>query len=121
MPFIKATGIDVAYRLTGPRSGPACVLTHGWTGSVEEWSTVIDPLNAQGWRTLTIDGPGHGDSPAVAARAIYSMHALADLHHQAACALGGTPAVVMGFSMGGAVAEEYALRHPEAVRGLVLL
>lgn len=111
----------IACVVSGPRAGPACVLIHGWTGSTGEWSTVVGPLNDRGWRTLAIDGPGHGGSAAPPAREVYTMPALADLHHEVAAGLGFTPAVVMGFSMGGAIAEEYALRHPDAVRGLVLL
>ncbi len=121
MPFVTAHGIRLAYELSGPAGGPACVLIHGWTGSIVEWAAVIRPLNDLGWRTLAIDGPGHGRSEAPAAREMYTMHALADLHHEVARVLGYSPAVVMGFSMGGAIAEEYALRHPRSVRGLVLL
>jgi pimeloyl-ACP methyl ester carboxylesterase len=121
VPFVTAHGIRLAYELSGPAGGPACVLIHGWTGSIVEWAAVIRPLNDLGWRTLAIDGPGHGRSEAPAAREMYTMHALADLHHEVARVLGYSPAVVMGFSMGGAIAEEYALRHPRSVRGLVLL
>lgn len=67
------------------------------------------------------DCPGHGHPESPTDRGAYTMHVLADLHHEIASALGCVPAVVMGFPMGGAVAEEYALRHPSAVRGLVLL
>lgn len=113
--------IRVAYELSGPTDGLACVLIHGWTGSTEEWATVVGPLHAMGWRTLAIDCPGHGHSAASPLRTAYTMPALADLHHEVARQLGLTPAVVVGFSMGGAIAEEYALRHAADVRGIVLL
>src|SRR2546428_9358028 len=119
--YIEARNIRLAYAVSGPPNGPACILIHGWTGSSEEWSTVVGPLNALGWHTLAIDCPGHGHSAATRARESYTMPALADLHYAVARVLGFTPAVVVGFSMGGAIAEEYTLRHAEAVRGIVRL
>ena len=54
--YMEARGIRLAYELSGPAEGPACVLIHGWTGSIEEWAIVVSPLHALGWRTLRIDG-----------------------------------------------------------------
>jgi len=119
--YIEARKIRVAYAVSGPAEGPACVFIHGWTGSIAEWSMVVDALHHLGWRTLAIDCPGHGHSAAASTREVYTMAALAGLHYEVACVLGFTPAVVVGFSMGGAIAEEYALRHSTAVSGLVLL
>jgi pimeloyl-ACP methyl ester carboxylesterase len=119
--YLEAGNIRLAYAVSGPPDGPACILIHGWTGSIAEWSTVVGPLNALGWRTLALDCPGHGHSAAARARELYTMPALADLHYAVARVLGFPLAVVVGFSMGGAIAEEYALRHAEAVRGVVLL
>ena len=120
MTSITARGIRVWYEESGPVGGRSCVLIHGFTGSVAEWSTVIPMLNDLGWRTLAIDCPGHGRSASPPARDACTMHALADLHHDVAVTLGFRDAVVLGFSTGGAVAEEYALRHPNDVRALVL-
>jgi pimeloyl-ACP methyl ester carboxylesterase len=118
---IVVNNVRIAYQVSGPADGPACLLIHGWTGSTLEWATVIPALNALGWQTLAVDCPGHGASEPARAREAYTMHALADLHHDIATRQGIAPAVVLGFSMGGAIAEEYALRHPRAVSALVLL
>jgi pimeloyl-ACP methyl ester carboxylesterase len=119
--YIEARNIRLTYAVSGPPDGLACLLIHGWTGSSEEWSTVVGPLNALGWCTLAIDCPGYGHSAAARTRESYTMPALADLHYEVARVLGFPPAVVVGFSMVGAIAEEYTLHHAEAVWSVVLL
>ncbi len=114
-------GIDIAYRTAGASTGPAITMIHGYTGNTRNWALTIKPLTSAGWRTLTADNPGHGDSAAPEAPGTYTMESMADTQHGLASSLGFMPAVVVGHSMGGAIAEEYAIRHPEAVRALVLV
>lgn len=97
------------------------ILIHGWSGSSADWQPAVAPLNAAGWRTLALDCPGHGDSDPPGDRRAYTMAALADLHRHVVRSLGLAPAVVVGISMGGAIAEEYAIRHPDDLTGLVLV
>ena len=114
-------GTELAYRIAGPAEGPAISMIHGYTGNTRNWALTIRPLTAAGWRTLTADNPGHGDSAAPEDLSAYTMENMADAQHGLARSLGFAPAVVAGHSMGGAIAEEYAIRHPEAVRALVLV
>jgi pimeloyl-ACP methyl ester carboxylesterase len=123
MPAEKRTidGVSLAYRITADAGGPPIVLIHGLTASRRDWFMNVKPLAEAGWRVLTPESPGHGDSDAPEDAAEYGMAQVADRLHALAVALGFAPAVVVGHSMGGAVAEEYAVRHGADVSALVLV
>lgn len=93
------------------------VLLHGWLGTATaNFGAVIDPLSR--WaRVVAIDLAGHGDGPR---RARYDNPA--DIaEHVAACIATHCdgPVVVVGFSLGGAVAQQLCHDHPELVGGAV--
>ncbi len=94
-------------------SGPNLVLLHGWGMNGSVWSELAATL-AQHFRLHCVDLPGHGASPAGAPCA---LDALADL---LAAALPRRVAVC-GWSFGGQVALNWALRKPDQVERLVLL
>jgi 3-oxoadipate enol-lactonase len=92
---------------------------HGWiaTADLNWWAAYRDLVEA-GYRVLAIDHRGHGRGlrPLVPFRlADCAADAAAVLH-----ALDAAPAVVVGYSMGGAVAQLVARDHPDVVEGLVL-
>jgi pimeloyl-ACP methyl ester carboxylesterase len=114
-------GIELAYRISGDAGAKPIVLIHGLTANMRDWMFTVKPLMEAGWRVLTADNPGHGDSSAPLEPATYEMAHVADVLHRLAMELGFAPAVIVGHSMGGAIAEEYAVRHGEHVDGLVLV
>jgi pimeloyl-ACP methyl ester carboxylesterase len=57
--FLQIGGLQVRYRVTG--QGPDVLLLHGWGGSIESFTPVIQGLAPQ-YRTIAIDFPGHGQS-----------------------------------------------------------
>lgn len=114
-------GVEIAFRTAGEASARPIVLIHGFTGNTRNWALTVKPLVRAGWRTLSADNPGHGSSSAPEDPASYSMAAMADSQHALAKQLGFAPAAVVGHSMGGAIAEEYAIRHPDDVTALVLV
>jgi len=71
------------------------------------------------FRTIAIDWPGHGDSPAGSGE--HSAMRFADLAEEAVAALAPEGAVVLGNSVGGFAAGRLAIRRPELVRGLVFV
>jgi lipase len=101
----------------GPVDGPTVLALHGLTGHGKRWESLAVGELPQA-RVIAPDLRGHGRSPA-APPWNFESH-VADLRALLA-AEGAGPAVVVGHSFGGAIALHLAHRHPELVRGLVLL
>jgi 3-oxoadipate enol-lactonase len=98
---------------------PAVMLLHGWTVTADlNWHAAYAPLVEAGYRVLAIDHRGHG-------RGLRAMtpFSLTDCAADAAAVvrqLGVAPAVFVGYSMGGTIAQLIARDHREIVRGIVL-
>jgi len=93
------------------------VFLHGVGGGRGVWDDQVAFFSARGYRSHAWEQPGYGDAPGVEPY---------DLEHIAAAAQAtierqaGEPAVLIGHSMGGFVAQEVYARHPHWVRALVL-
>lgn len=102
----------------GPPSAPAVVLLHGWYATAAlNWFQVFGPLS-QHFRVLAPDLRGHGRG--IRSRRRFTLADCADDVAETLVALDAEPAIVVGYSMGGPVAQLLWRRHPELVRGLVL-
>jgi len=99
--------------------GPPVMLLHGWMATADlNWAGAYGALQEAGYRVLAIDHRGHGRG----LRPIAPFR-LADCATDAAAVLrelGVIPAVVVGYSMGGAIAQLVARDHPEVLAGVVL-
>ncbi|HKG26824.1 MAG TPA: alpha/beta fold hydrolase, partial [Thermomicrobiales bacterium] len=116
-----ADGRTIAALVAGPGDAQKIVFVHGLGGSQSTWQIVLGEL-AERNRVAAIDLPGHGQSDkADPATTDYSVPALASAVAETLGALKVTPAIVVGHSLGGAVAMHLALEHPDAVAGLVLV
>jgi 3-oxoadipate enol-lactonase len=98
---------------------PAVLLLHGWavTGDLN-WFPAYAPL-AERYRVISLDHRGHGRGLRPA-NGIVRLTDCADDADALLGVLGIDRAVVVGYSMGGAVAQLLWKRHPERVAGLVL-
>jgi abhydrolase domain-containing protein 14 len=121
MPSITTRQIDlddctVHCLETGDPAGRAVVLLHGMKFQAETWRELgtLGQLAGQGLRVLAVDLPGFGRSPAHPLPQGEVVHRLLDK-------LDIDRAVLVGPSMGGRVAMEYAIAHPERLAGLVLV
>ncbi|MFD7258601.1 alpha/beta fold hydrolase [Streptomyces sp. NPDC059874] len=111
-------GVNVFFDDLGPRDGAAVILIHGHPFNRTMWAPQTAALTTAGYRVITPDLRGYGESPVVPGKAL-----LADLADDLAALLarlGIERAVVGGVSMGGQIAMELRLRHPGVVRALVL-
>jgi pimeloyl-ACP methyl ester carboxylesterase len=99
--------------------GPPVMLLHGWMASADlNWCGAYGALIDAGYRVLAIDHRGHGRG----LRALVRFR-LTDCAADAAAALrtlGLAPALVVGYSMGGAIAQLVARDHPDVAAGIVL-
>ncbi len=104
------------YERTG--SGPLVLLLHGLSDTHQLWRHVA-PVLADHCTAVAIDHYAHGHSPMP--EGALTTAVMADGVAQLIERLGMGPAVVVGLSMGGGVAQVLALRRPELVRALVLV
>jgi pimeloyl-ACP methyl ester carboxylesterase len=101
--------------------GAPVILIHGIAASLHAWDFLIPDLVQAGYSTYALDLLGHGDSPKPDSRS-YRMEWLFE-HFASWCESLDLdmPAVIVGHSLGGYIALEYARLFPEKVRGLVLV
>ena len=99
-------------------SGTPVVFTHGWLNTGDVWSGVVDALGGS-VRSLSWDLRGHGQSGLAPPGQYERAQALDDLGRMVAAA--GSPAVLVGHSLGGYLSLAQAILAPEQVAGLVLV
>jgi pimeloyl-ACP methyl ester carboxylesterase len=113
--FVNVAGIRIRLREQG--AGPALLLINGFGANLEVWDPLARLLG--GRRLISFDAPGTGASAPTPRR--LRMFQLADL----VCALldqvGLDSVDVLGYSFGGAVAQQLAHQHPNRVRRLILV
>jgi len=113
---IALHGREVGY--LGGGEGPALLLIHGIAGSCENWRDAIEPL-AQRHTVVAPDLPGHGTS--AGGPGDYSLGGFASGLRDLLLALGHERATVVGHSLGGGVAMQFAYQFPEMLERLVLV
>ncbi|VAW17311.1 Hydrolase [hydrothermal vent metagenome] len=114
-------GIEIAYQVYG--KGKPIVLVHGFAsnGAVNWLATSwIQTLNEAGYRCITIDNRGHGNSEKLYDRALYGARMMAGDVAGLIRYLKLGPVPVMGYSMGARIATFVALDHPETISALII-
>lgn len=117
--FIEVAGERIHYRSLG--QGPAIVFVHGLGGQMGNFNYLPLEQLAQRWRIVLLDRPGSGHSPrsddreaalAAQARLVAGFIRALDLQE---------PPLLVGHSLGGAVALGVALHDPQCIAGLALI
>jgi 3-oxoadipate enol-lactonase len=105
-------------RESGPEDAPQVLLLHGWLyDGHTTWHRVIPHL-AERFRVVSVDLRSHGKSDRIRSR--FDISDLAEDVARLLDTLGMGPLPVVGYSLGGMVAQEMALASPGRVTGLVL-
>lgn len=118
MPTQHVNDITLYYEVHGEDKGEPLVLIPGLSADVSDYGRIIAEL-AKHYRVIAFDnrGAGRSDKP----DAPYSIAMMADDASALLDALGIGAAHIVGTSMGGRIAVDLALRHPQHVRSLILV
>lgn len=114
--YLDLHGDRIAYRDEG--KGPALLLIHGMAGSSDTWQAMIPRLSKK-YRVIAPDLLGHGKS--AKPRGDYSLGAFAVWLRDLLDELGVHRATVIGQSLGGGIAMQFAYQHREYCDRLVLI
>lgn len=114
--YLAVEGNRIHYRTAG--EGPlSLVMIHGAGGSWQALAPQLE-LGNSGLRVIIPDLPGHGHSEGLAQD---SVPIYAEFLHEFMQNLGLSQLVLAGHSLGGAIAQEFALSWPESLNALILL
>jgi pimeloyl-ACP methyl ester carboxylesterase len=116
--FVEANGIRFAYRRFGKPAGVPLVFNQHFTGTMDHWDPAVTDGLATEREVILFDNAGVSSSSGEVPTSCEQMAA------NAVCfikALGLLKVDVLGFSIGGFVAQEIALQAPDLVRRLVLV
>jgi pimeloyl-ACP methyl ester carboxylesterase len=102
-------------------TGTPVIMIHGLAASLHDWNDLVPELSANGYASYALDLLGHGDSPRLDSHT-YQMDWILEHFSSWMQSLNLTePAILIGHSMGGYVALEYARRLSDWTRGLILV
>ncbi len=118
MPAAHVNGLDIHYRIDGAGGGQTLLLINGVGDDLEGWAFQRDDFAAAGLRVVTFDNRGCGRSgqppgPYTSSEMARDAKGLAD-------ALGLAPFHLAGVSIGGVIAQEYAVAWPGDLLSVVL-
>ncbi|RPX18552.1 alpha/beta hydrolase [Pseudomonas aeruginosa] len=116
--FVEANGIRYAYRRFGSEMGTPLVFLQHFRGGLDNWDPLVTDGLAQGRPVILFNNAGVASSSGETPDTIDAMgdHVAAFVN-----ALGLPQVDVLGFSIGGYVAQAFVVRHPQLVRKLVLV
>jgi pimeloyl-ACP methyl ester carboxylesterase len=121
MPSFDSNGISIAYESHG--EGAPVLLIHGFGSSGQiNWVATgwVETLVAAGYRAITVDNRGHGQSQKLYSEDLYYAHDMAEDAARLLEHLGIGRAFIIGYSMGARITAFLALNHPEKVAAAVL-
>jgi len=118
--FAELSAGNTHYEWHGPRSNRVLVLVHGLSTPSWVFSGLIRGLLGMGYRVLTYDlyGRGFSDRPTDDQTLAFHTRQLGELLDALNVAV---PVTLMGYSMGGAIAAQFAAEEPDRVERLILL
>lgn len=116
--FVEANGVRFAYRRFGKTGGVPLVFNQHFAGTMDYWDPAVTDGLAAGREVILFDNAGIASSSGEVPPSIPQMGANAISFVRA---LGLSKVDVLGFSIGGMVAQEIALQAPDLVRKLILV
>ncbi|HET7423170.1 MAG TPA: alpha/beta hydrolase [Gemmatimonadales bacterium] len=116
--FVTTANETYAYRRFGGGAGLPLVCLQHFTGTLDNWDPAVTDQLARGREVILFESAGLGRSTGEVPRTVQGMTA----HFLAfADALGLREVDLLGFSLGGMVAQQAALEHPSLIRRMLLV
>jgi pimeloyl-ACP methyl ester carboxylesterase len=116
--YVEARGIRFAYRRFGKANGVPLIFNMHFTGTIDHWDPAVTDGFAKDREVILFNNAGISSSSGEVPASIDEMAANAAAFIKA---LGLAQVDVLGFSLGGLVAQELTLAEPKLVRRLVLV
>ena len=116
MPKVAVNDIEMYYEVHG--DGKPLVSIRGWGSSSQSWSKTYKDRLSQNHKHIIFDNRGTGRTSKPDTK--YSIEMMADDTAALMNAINISKAHIVGFSMGGMIAQRFALKYPERTIGLVL-
>lgn len=117
---VDGASIHVARRDPPGESRADVLLLHGASGNQADMMEALgERLVARGFRVFAVDRPGHGYSDRIGPS--HALNGQAVVIRRALESLGIRRAIVVGHSLGGAVADNFAIDHGDFAQGVVLV
>jgi pimeloyl-ACP methyl ester carboxylesterase len=116
---VPGSGLRLAADAVGPTTAPTLLFLHGSGQTRQSWGSALQKAAKRGYRAVSLDLRGHGDSD-WAPDGTYTLDGFTADVRQAIEYLGGEP-IVVGASLGGIVGLLIAAAPPPALRALVLV
>ncbi|SAL57996.1 alpha/beta hydrolase [Caballeronia cordobensis] len=116
--FVEANGIRFAYRRFGNPGGVPLVMNIHFTGTMDHWDPAVTDGLAQNREVILFNNAGISSSSGTVPESIEEMAANAAAFIEA---LDLKQIDVLGFSMGGLIAQELAITKPQLVRRVILV
>lgn len=118
MPKLNRDGVNLNYEIHG--NGPAILLSHGYSATLEMWRGQVAPLSGD-YQLILWDMRGHGQTDSPDDPSAYSEDATVADMAALLDAVGAERAILCGMSLGGYMSLVFCRVHPERVRALLLV
>jgi pimeloyl-ACP methyl ester carboxylesterase len=115
--YVRVDGVDYAYRSLGKESGTPIVCLQHFTGTLDNWDPIVINGLAKERRVITIDNTGIGNSGGTTPDNVQDMARDA---LKIISTLGIPKCDLLGFSLGGFIAQTIAITKPELLRKIIL-
>jgi pimeloyl-ACP methyl ester carboxylesterase len=115
--YIETNGVKFSYRTLGPKSGTPLIFLQHFTGTMDSWDPAVVNALAKTRPVVVFNNRGVGATNGVVADNVSQMSSDAYAFIQA---LGYKKVDLLGFSMGGFIAQELAAQHPDLVNKVIL-